>query len=58
MITFMKFKKDLEKKILKIVKKKTGLHEPTFDQLDILEVSKCIKSSFVSTYGYYVLKFD
>ena len=54
----MKFKKDLEKKILKIVKKKTGLHEPTFDQLDILEVSKCIKSSFVSTYGYYVLKFE
>lgn len=54
----MKFKQDLEKKIFKIVKKRTGLHEPSFDQSDIKEVSKCIKSSFVSTYGYYVSKFE
>ncbi len=54
----MRFKQDLEKKIFKVVKKKTGLHEPNFDQSDIREVGNCIKSSFVSTYGYYVLKFE
>ena len=49
--------KRFRKKIFKVVKK-TGLHEPNFDQSDIKEVSKCIKSSFVSTYGYYVSKFE
>ena len=45
------------KKNFSVVKKKTGLHEPNFDIKDI-KVTKCIKSSFVSTYGKYVLDFE
>ena len=54
----MNFNKDLKDKIYSIVKKKSGLHEPRFDKSDIREVSNCIKSSFVSTYGKYVSKFE
>ena len=51
--------KDLISKILKITKrKKIGLHEPFFDKKDYLEVSRCVKSSFVSTYGQNVIKFE
>ena len=54
----MNFNKELKDRIYSIVKKKSGLHEPRFDKSDIREVSKCIKSSFVSTYGKYVSKFE
>ena len=50
--------KELYQKINKVIKKKSGLHEPTFDHLDIREISRCVKSSFVSTYGKYVTKFE
>ena len=51
-------KKELQHKIFKVTKKKTSLHEPSLNKSDIKEVSKCIKSSFVSTYGKYVVKFE
>ena len=54
----MILEKQLKNKIFSVVKKKTGLHEPNFDIKDIKEVTKCIKSSFVSTYGKYVLDFE
>lgn len=54
----MEIEESLYKKIYKVVKKKSGLHEPIFDKSDINEVSKCIRSSFVSTYGKYVIKFE
>ena len=55
----MKVEEDLFKNIFKVIKtKNVGLHEPKFDKKDILEVTKCIRSSFVSTYGKYVLKFE
>ena len=54
----MKNEENLYKRIYKVVKKKAGLHEPKFDQHDIIEINKCVKSSFVSTYGGYVLKFE
>jgi perosamine synthetase len=50
--------KELYKKVFKVIKKKSGLHEPSFDNLDIKEITKCVKSSFVSTYGEYVVKFE
>ncbi len=54
----MNITKNLKDKIFSVVKKKTGLHEPNFDISDIREVSRCIQSSFVSTYGKYVLEFE
>jgi|TARA_B100000787_G_scaffold39611_1_gene28163 perosamine synthetase len=54
----MQLYKNLYKKINYIVKKKTGLHEPKFDKNDIKIVSSCIKSSFVSTFGKFVVKFE
>ena len=48
----------LFQKIISITKKKSGLHEPAFDKEDIRIVSDCIKSSFVSTYGKFVIKFE
>jgi perosamine synthetase len=54
----MQLYKNLYKKINYIVKKKSGLHEPKFDKDDIKIVSSCIKSSFVSTYGKFVVKFE
>lgn len=54
----MKLYKSLFKKIISVTEKKSGLHEPTFDDKDIKIVSDCIKSSFVSTYGKFVLKFE
>ena len=54
----MRLYKNLYKKINNIVKKKSGLHEPKFDKDDIKTVSSCIKSSFVSTYGKFVVKFE
>jgi len=54
----MQNEKELYTKINGVIKKKSGLHEPTFDHLDIHEISKCVKSSFVSTYGKYVTKFE
>ena len=54
----MILEKQLKNKNFSVVKKKTGLHEPNFDIKDIKEVTKCIKSSFVSTYGKYVLDFE
>jgi len=51
-------KKELQHKIFKVTKKKASLHEPSLNKSDINEVSKCIKSSFVSTYGKYVVKFE
>ncbi len=55
----MRVEEDLFKNIFKVIERKNvGLHEPKFDKKDILEVSKCIRSSFVSTYGKYVVKFE
>lgn len=34
------------------------MHEPLLDNADILEVKKCIKSSYVSSVGEYVNKFE
>ena len=54
----MNIESEFKKKIFNVVKRKTGLHEPSFDSSDIKEVTKCIKSTFVSTYGKYVLNFE
>ena len=34
------------------------MHEPDFNKTDIKTVSECVKSSFVSTYGKFVTKFE
>ena len=42
----------------KIIKKKTGLHEPVFINKDFNYVKSCIKSSYVSTRGKFTNKFE
>ena len=55
----MQIEKKILNKINKIVKnKKVGLHEPHFDNHDFREVLKCLKSSYVSTVGSYVERFE
>ena len=54
----MEINGNLYRKIFSVIKKKTGLHEPVFDKNDIKIVSDCINSSFVSTYGKFVIKFE
>ena len=54
----MELNNHLYRKIFSVIKKKTGLHEPRFDKNDIKIVSDCINSSFVSTYGKFVVKFE
>ena len=42
----------------KIIKKKTGLHEPVFIKDDLNNVQNCIKSTYVSTRGNFTKKFE
>lgn len=42
----------------KIIKTKTGLHEPVFINEDLNYVKKCIKSTYVSTRGDFTRKFE
>lgn len=50
---------EIKKKILNLSNgRNCSLHEPLLDNADILEVNKCIKSSYVSTVGEYVNKFE
>lgn len=42
----------------KIIKKKSGLHEPVFTKNDVKNVNNCIKSTYVSTRGAYTKKFE
>ena len=42
----------------KIIKKKTGLHEPVFSKDDLNNVQNCIKSTYVSTRGDFTKKFE
>lgn len=42
----------------KIIKKKTGLHEPKFTSKDFKYVKSCIKSTYVSTRGDFTKKFE
>lgn len=42
----------------KIIKKKTGLHEPVFAKDDLDNVLNCIKSTYVSTRGNFTKKFE
>ena len=50
---------EIKKKILNLSNgRNCPLHEPLLDNTDILEVKKCIKSSYVSTAGEYVNKFE
>jgi len=42
----------------KILKKKTGLHEPNFGREDLKNVTNCISSTFVSTRGNFTQKFE
>jgi perosamine synthetase len=47
------------KKLKKFLKKKNKqLHEPTFDAADIKSLNKCIRSSYVSTIGNEINKFE
>ena len=55
----MTIEESLYKDIYDVIKKKkAGLHEPDFNKTDIKTVSECVKSSFVSTYGKFVTKFE
>jgi perosamine synthetase len=52
---------DIERIVKSVIKSKSnfiGLHEPSFDQNDIYHVGKSIRSTFVSTMGEYILKFE
>lgn len=42
----------------KILKKKTGLHEPIFQEEDIENLKKCANSTFVSTKGNFTKRFE
>lgn len=42
----------------KIIKKKSGLHEPVFSKNDLNNVTNCIKSTFVSTRGDFTKQFE
>ena len=46
------------KNLKKILKKKTGLHEPVFGKEDVENVTNCINSTFVSTRGNFTSKFE
>lgn len=51
--------KTIQEGIHSAVKKKyLELHEPSFDKDDINSVAKCIKSSFVSSFGENISKFE
>lgn len=52
------FENKIFKLIFNIVKKKTALHPPFFDNSDIYWVKKCIKSSHVSTRGNFTKKLE
>lgn len=57
----MNYKKNFNfiKKLKKFLKKKNKqLHEPTFDSADIKSLNKCIKSTYVSTIGNEINKFE
>jgi perosamine synthetase len=49
----------LSKKINLIIKKKINdLHSPEINDVDVNSVKKCLKSSYVSTYGPFTKKFE
>ena len=53
----MTIEESLYKDIYDVIKKKAGLHEPDFIK-QILRLYQNVKSSFVSTYGKFVTKFE
>ena len=55
----MLVEKLIETNLLKIFKKnKIGLHEPSFNKKDLDNVKKCVQSTFVSTSGKFIQKFE
>ena len=55
----MRVEKYIEDKLLKIFKKRNlGLHEPKFDKKDLFNVKKCVHSTYVSTAGKFIEKFE
>ena len=49
---------DIFQVLKKISKKKRNLHTPVFFNKEFLEVKKCVRSTYVSTKGEYVKKFE
>lgn len=55
----MLIEKYIETNLLKIFKKKNiGLHEPSFNKKDLDNVKKCVQSTYVSTSGKFIQKFE
>ena len=55
----MLIEKYIETNLLKIFKKKNiGLHEPSFNKKDLYNVKKCVQSTYVSTSGKFIQKFE
>ena len=49
---------DIFQVLKKVLKKKRSLHTPVFFNKELAEVKKCVNSSYVSTKGTYVQKFE
>jgi perosamine synthetase len=59
MKVYLKIVSDIENAINLLNKKKQNfLHEPFFDKIDFYYLNKCLKSTFVSTAGPFISKFE